>query len=218
MKSLKLIVQIFLALIFVVSAHADSNCFKLLKQLEKEKNIVDSMGGIWGLFEKSPKLRNRSVNAIQLDSSINKVFNTFDYICETQMGIPLNDLAIYLSRNISSKGKVVFEAELLAIGKTPHQINSWFKFHQWAVSQKSRKLSLLKIEYAINQSTPLIKKYVELANNINRKEPLEILIKMTKDLNIRINSLLINQPYLVKALNEISHFPYWDTNESTGGS
>ena len=37
-------------------------------------------------------------------------------------------------------------------------------------------------------------------------------------LNKNINQLLSQQPYLAQALNEISHVPFWDINESTGGS
>ena len=61
---------------------------------------------MWGYFEKVPELRKLSVDAIQLDSRINKIFFTLDYLCDTEKGIPLNDLATYISYNLSIKGKI----------------------------------------------------------------------------------------------------------------
>ena len=34
----------------------------------------------------------------------------------------------------------------------------------------------------------------------------------------KIDNFLSKDPYITKALDEISRVPYWDINESTGGS
>ena len=113
---------------------------------------------MWGHFERTPKLRTESAKAIQLDSRINKIFFALDYLCETEKGIPLNDLATYISLNLSKKSKNEFKSELLLIGKTPQQIDTWFKFYRYAQNKKSRTLKIIKIRNALDQSIPLIER------------------------------------------------------------
>jgi len=173
---------------------------------------------MWGYFEKVPELRKLSVDAIQLDSRINKIFFTLDYLCDTEKGIPLNDLATYISYNLSIKGKIKFKSELLLLGKTSQQIDRWFKFHRYAQNHKSRTLETSKILNALDQSTPFIERYAQLARSISRGDSSEVTLKKTQILNISIDKLLFQQPYLAQALYEISQVPYWDVNESTGGS
>ena len=208
----------FFLLFFVVSAYAESSCLELVKKLEKERSVIELNDGMWGYFEKSSELRERSVDAIQLDSRINKIFFLLTHLCETEKGIPLNDLATYISRNLSKKGKSEFISELLLIGKTPQQVDTWFAFYQFSLNHKSRILTFSKIRNALDLSAPIIDRYVNLAEDISRGgSAKEILIK-TQALNITIDKLLSLQPYLSQALAETSHIPYWDTNESSGGS
>jgi hypothetical protein len=41
---------------------------------------------------------------------------------------------------------------------------------------------------------------------------------MTRTLITQIDSFFSSDPYITQALDEISHVPYWDINESSGGS
>ena len=205
-------------LLFAISAYAESSCFEWVKQLEKKKSTINSNGGMWGHFERSPELRMQSANAIQLDSRINKIFFALDHLCETEKGIPLNDLATYISLNLSKKVKNEFKSELLLIGKTPQQIDTWFEFYRYAQNQKLRTLKIIKIRNALDQSIPLIERYVQLAEGISRGDSSELTLKKIQTLNINIDKLLSQQPYISQALEEISRIPYWDINESTGGS
>lgn len=218
MRYVQSISKVFLLLLYAISAHAEPSCFELIKQLEKKKNIVSLNGGMWGYFERVPELRVQSVDAIQLDSRINKIFFALGHLCETEKGIPLNDLATYIARNISEKGKNEFKSELLLLGKTPQQVKAWFEFYHYAQNHKSRTLKILKIHNALDQSTLFIERYAQLAEGISRGDSSEITLKKTQTLNINIDKLLSQQPYLAQALDEISHVPYWDINESTGGS
>ena len=173
---------------------------------------------MWGYFERVPELRVHSVDAIQLDSRINKIIFALNHLCETKKGIPLNDLATYIAINLSKKGKKEFKSELLLLGKTPQQIKFWFDFYYYAQNHKSRTLNISKIRNALNQSTRFIERYNQLASGISQDEPPKVILKKTQALNINIDKLLSQQPYLVQALDEISRVPYWDINESTGGS
>ena len=210
--------QICLLFLFQISAYADPSCFDLVNQLKKEKHFINLNGGMWGYFEKVPELKFQSVDAIQLDSRINKIFFALEYLCETKNGIPLNDLATYISNNIKEKGVVKFKSELFLIGKTPEEIDIWLQFYDFSINNELRVLNFSKIRAAVNQATPLIKSYIELAENISSGYPSNEIFRKTKNLNKDIIGLLSQQPYLAQALDEMSHFPYWDINESTGGS
>ena len=217
-KYLHVITQVFLLTTFTGIGDAKPSCIILVKQLEQSKNIVDFNGGIWKYFEKHSKLRLFSTNAIQLESRINKIFFTLYYLCETEKGIPLNDLATYIARNLSTKSKNEFISELQSLGKTPEQINTWFKFHQFSQNNKFRTLDFLKIRYAIDQSSTLIDRYIQFFKLLSQLNSLENIVKTTQKLNNDIDNLFSEQPYLIQATQEIAQVPFWDINESTGGS
>ena len=218
MRPLQIFSQICLLIYLTPFVYAESPCFNSLNRLKDKTNTVNFNGGIWGYFEKTPQLKEMSSSAIQLDSGINKIFFALNHLCLTEKGVPLNELATYISHNLSIKSKSEFKAELLSIGKTPKQIDVWFKFYLYAQSRKSRILIFSKIKNAIDQSFPIITTYIQLANEIIRGAPSEEILKNTLSLNVRINQILSKQPYLILAIEEISHVPFWDINESTGGS
>ena len=217
-KTLQAIILTSLVVLFSFSANAESTCHKLVKQLGNKKTIIDLNNGMWGYFEKTPKLKTQAVEAIQLDSRINKIFYILDYLCNTEKGIPLNDLATYISSNLSIKSEDEFKNELNLIGKTPIEIESWFRFHKYAQQKKFRTLDFLKIRRTINQTIPIINKYILIAMAISQGGTPEKTIKDVLILKSKIDELFVQQPYFVQAFIEIAHVPYWDTNESTGGS
>ena len=217
-KNIYMFLQCILLALFVSTALAKPSCRELVNPLIKNSDNIASNGGLWGYFEKDLFLRKHSTQAIQLDSRINKIFFTLNYLCETKDGIPLNDLATYISRSISDKGEAVFKAELITLGKTSQQIENWFEFSEYAQSHRFRTLDSSAIRTTINRSIPLIKNYTSLTINIDPLNSSEVLLKKARSLIVQIDSFLSSDPNITQALDEISHVPYWDTNESTGGS
>ena len=214
-------IQTFVQTIFLLSipllGNAEATCLDKVKVLELKRNYAVSIGGIWGYFEKNFNLKKIPTEAIQIDSRINKLFFILSHLCETQNGIPLTPLAIYLSKNISQKGEDQFKDELLVLGKTPEQINEWFDFYRYAESHASRTLLNSKIQKAIDQSTALIMRYVQLAETIPNENRLKDPSQKMKALVTDLDNLLTSQPYLRQALEETSHFLYWDISEGDLG-
>ena len=64
----------------------------------------------------------------------------------------------------------------------------------------------------------MINNYTSLEKNINQSKQSKVILKNTEALRIKIDRFLSSDPYITQALDEISHVPYWDINESTGGS
>ena len=147
-----------------------------------------------------------------------KYFSPLIIFAKQKDGIPLNDLATYISRSISDKGEAAFKAELITLGKTSQQIENWFAFFKYAQSHRSRTLDSSAIKTTINRSIPLIKTYTSLTKSIGRPNSSKVLLKMTRTLITQIDSFFSSDPYITQALDEISHVPYWDINESSGGS
>ena len=214
-------IQIFAQTIFLFSTpflgSAETTCLDKVKALELKRNYAVSIGGMWGYLEKNFNLKKVPAEAIQLDSRINKLFFIFNHLCETQNGIPLTPLAIYLSKNILQKGEDQFKDELLVLGKTPQQIKEWFDFCRYAESHKSRTLLDSKIQKTIAQSTKLIMRYVQPIEVIPYEERSKEPSQKIKALITDLDSLLTNQPYLSQALEETSHFLYWDISEGDLG-
>ena len=200
------------------TAFASPSCHELVTPLIKSNDRIALNGGLWGYFEKDPFLRKYSTKAVQLDSRINKVFFLLNYLCETKNGIPFNDLATYISRSIANKGEPAFKEELIILGKTSKQINNWFNFFMFAQSHRFRTLNSSTIRATINKAIPLINNYVSLEKNINQSIQSKVILKNTGALRIKIDKFFLGDPYITQALDEISHVPYWDINESTGGS
>ena len=217
-KNICIFLQCILLALFVSTTSASPSCRELITPLMKTNDNIALNGGLWGYFEKDSFLRKHSTQAIQLDSRINKIFFTLNYLCDTKNGVPLNDLATYISRSITNKGGAVFKAELITLGKTSQQIENWFEFFEYAQSHRFRTLDSSAIRTTINRSIPLIKNYTSLTKNIDRPNSSKVLLKKTRTLIAQIDSFFSSDPYITQALDEISHVPYWDINESSGGS
>ena len=217
-KNIFMILQSILLTSFVSTVFASPSCHELVAPLIKTNDSIALNGGLWGYFEKDPFLRKYSTQAVQLDSRINKVFFLLNYLCETKNGIPFNDLATYISRSIANKGEPAFKEELIILGKTSKQINNWFNFFMFAQSHRFRTLNSSTIRVTINKAIPLINNYVSLEKNINQSIQSKVILKNTGALRIKIDRFFSSDPYITQALDEISHVPYWDINESTGGS
>jgi hypothetical protein len=217
MKYIQILVQTILLLSIPLLGNAQTTCIDKVKALELKRNYAVSIGGMWGYFEKNFSFKKVPTEAIQIDSRINKLFFILNHLCETQNGIPLTPLAIYLSKNILQKGEDQFKAELLVLGKTPQQIEEWFGFCRYAESHVSRNLLDSKIQKAIDQSTKLIMRYVQLAKAIPHENRSRNPSNKVKVLVTDLDNLLINQPYIRQALEETSHFLYWDISEGDLG-
>ena len=217
-KNIFILLQSLLFTSIVSTVFASPSCHELFTPLIKTNDSIALNGGLWGYFEKDPFLKKYSTQAVQLDSRINKVFFLLNYLCETKNGIPFNDLATYISRSIANKGEPAFKEELIILGKTSKQINSWFNFFMFAQSHRFRTLNSSTIQATINKAIPLINNYVSLGKNINQSKQPKVILKNTGALRVKIDRFLSSDPYITQALDEISQVPYWDINESTGGS
>lgn len=192
-------------------------CGDQLSPLKKTKDSVIGDGGMWGVFERHKELREKSNKAIQLDSKVQQLVWLLDYLCTTAEGVPLNDLATYLTENLKEKSKSQFKKELIILGKTETEIDLWFVFSEISLKNKTRQLNLETIYTSIEKALPLLQKYKALAKNVDQS-PNEKQIGKVDALYQEIEHLESSDSYLSQALHETSQVPHWDIDESTGGS
>jgi hypothetical protein len=193
------------------------NCGDQLSPLKKTKDAIIGDGGMWGVFERHKALREKSNKAIQLDSKIQQLVWLLDYLCNTAEGVPLNELATYLTENLKEKSKPQFKKELIILGKSEAEIDLWFVFSEISLKNETRKLSMETVYVSIQKALPLLIKYKALAKEVDQS-PNEKQIEDVDALYQEIERLESSDSYLVQALLETSQVPHWDIDESTGGS
>ncbi len=200
-----------------------SECHAHIKPLHIERERVAELDGIWGLFEKNRSLQGNSAIAIDLDKKINSIIFHLQYLCDTLHGIPMNEVARYVRDGIEAKGEKGFRKELIILGKTEAEIDIWFEFTRFSLKNKERPLKLKSILKSIKDSASFIASYVSLAQKLDR---LEIKDSQKNDsfknhvieLSKNIEGFFKSDPYIHQAFRENANIPYYDINESSGGS
>ena len=193
-------------------------CLKQIIPLHIVRDRVAGLDGIWGLFQKTPEFQNFSVQGISLDSKINSMLFHLDYLCMTIDGIPLDELSDYVSSNLKEKGIENFRKELLILGKSDGEIDVWFEFSKFSIANLHRPLEPNKISSTIQSSQPFIKKYLELAEGISRKDNMDSVMQKTRQLTDKLELFFTTDPYISQAIHENSQIPYADWDEDVGGS
>ena len=219
--------KILLAFVFTLSTllcadvEADATkvelCLRKIDKLNHEKDAILENGGMWGRFSKSANLRASATKGLQLDSKINRIMSVLQYLCETVDGVPLNALAIYLVENLRHKSKKSFRAELIILGKNHGVIDVWWKFHEASLQNQYRPLKLGAIEKSIQKARGLLDKCGDLQKIAGQADNAPAL-KLTLSLLEEIDSFFSNDPMMSMAIKEDAQVPYWDINESSGGS
>ena len=193
------------------------SCLKQVQKLSLKIDIIVDKGGMWNSFTQSAALKTHSTKGLQLDSKISLVLSTLQYLCETINGVPLNDLAIYLKENLQIKSKKDFRAELIILGKNHGVIDVWWKFHETSLENENRQLDFDKIKQSVFKANSFFDKYIALQNKIENSSD-QSSIMLTESLLKEFDEFLSSDGMMAQAIMEDAQVPYWDINESSGGS
>ena len=132
----------------------------------------------------------------------------------------MNEVARYVRDGIKQKGKIGFRKELIKLGKPESEIDTWFKFTEFSITNKNRTLDLNIIIATINKAAPIIHSYALIADKIDSQltKGDGTIIKNAKKISEVIDNFFISNKYMNQAFTENSNIPYVDINESSGGS
>lgn len=194
-----------------------SPCNKQIDVIDKKKNAVNDEGGLWALFEKKPDLSKYSSEALLLESKVNEVIFVLRHLCNTQDGVPLNDLAGYVSRHLQKDGPAKFRQQLITFGKTDAEIDLWFKFAEFAEKNKSRTLAPEKVLETVTAAETFVYEYVNLFANATNWADEELLLQ-ARELSHLLDQFKTENPCFSIGVMELGRVPRWDISESVGGS
>jgi len=182
-------------------------CATLLLSLENKVGIIKDRGGIWGMFDKSYKVRNHAAVTLKLDSKINVLIFRLEHLCATQNGVPFDEIAQVLVPQLKAKGEQVVMEDLINIGHVVEEAEKLIAYARFAESNLNRKLKLDRINKTIKESQPFVNRLAELFKKIGEVES-EKLMTDLKVLIRDVEKFLATDPYLVLAHKETAEVPH----------
>ena len=214
------IIQFALIFLFLPKSHGDpvDPCPQLIYPLEKEKNIVTEKGGLWEIFERFPELRQYSADAIQLDSQLNEIIVIIHHLCITRDGIPLNELAVHIEKNLEGKSEEEFIDHMIRLGKNREDIDIWLKFYQFSKQSQNRTLPMEGVRTTISKAKNFIHQYVNISNEVEKQKHPDQVLTLIQSLTEIIDQFKINDTYFARGIEEFAQTPFWDIDENYGGS
>ena len=197
MKLLKifLIIQIVvIAPLHLGPAQADNSkaCYDLFRPLEKQAQKIKDRGGIWELFEKGASLRKHSIVGLHVDSKITSLIDTLNYLCESQDGLPINEVANYLVSTMKKEGREGFIKYYLSLSHSIEEIEVWAEYAEYFEANRKRKLDFNQTKNTLAKAQKFFERYTTLAQNIDS----------TNDKELRIKALRLLVPLQVEGIAE----------------
>ncbi len=168
---------------------------------------VADLGGFWTLFEKSLALRPHSSRAMQIDSHMNEILLTLDYLCETENGVPLNELATFVAKYLKTMSSEQFLDSHVELGKPEADVRSWLVYADYANKNATRKLDAEKIQIAIAKAGVLFSRYQKLSLQMASSEASPGLNEETLAFHEALKNFISGEPYMVLAIEEMRKSP-----------
>ncbi len=190
-----------------VGAETPSPCVALLHPLASNVDEIKGQGGIWGMFDQSYKVRNHATVTLKLDSKITVLIVRLDYLCKTQNGVPLEEIAQILLPRLKAEGEKALTEDLINLGHFEEEAEKLIAYAKFAESNLNRKLEFDQIAKTITESQTFANRLVEISKKIGEVES-EIIMTESKVLISDIEKFLMTKPYLVLADKENAEIPH----------
>ena len=190
-----------------VGAETPSPCVALLHPLASNVDEIKGQGGIWGMFDQSYKVRNHATVTLKLDSKITVLIVRLDYLCKTQNGVPLEEIAQILLPRLKTEGEKALTEDLINLGHFKEEAEKLIAYAKFAESNLNRKLEFDQIAKTITESQTFSNRLVEISKKIGEVES-ETVMTESKVLISDIEKFLMTKPYLVLADKENAEIPH----------
>ena len=190
-----------------VGAETPSPCVALLHPLASNVDEIKGQGGIWGMFDQSYKVRNHATVTLKLDSKITVLIVRLDYLCKTQNGVPLEEIAQILLPRLKTEGEKALTEDLINLGHFEEEAKKLIAYAKFAESNLNRKLEFDQIAKTIMESQTFSNRLVEISKKIGEVES-ETVMAESKVLISDIEKFLMTNSYLVLADKESAEIPH----------
>ncbi len=188
------------------------SCLERMQALDEKRTAVQKAGGMWHAFERSAAVRSHSDTGMQLDSHLNKMVFAIQHLCRTAKGLPMDNVARFVSRKVTEVGRDAAKDELVKLGNPPADVDIWLEHAEYYKNNQKRDLDFQSIERLIAQAEPVIEFYGELAGRQVDETNAQKFLSDAATLLDTVNGHLTQEHYLVLALKEEKDIPF--ENES----
>jgi hypothetical protein len=175
--------------------------------LESKVEEIKGQGGIWGKFDQNYQVRNHATVTLKLDSKTMVLLVHLNYLCKTQNGVPLEEIAQILLPQLKAKGKQTLMEDLINLGHFEEEAEKLIAYVRFAESNLNRKLEFDRTIKTINESQTFINRLVEIFEKIGEVES-EKVMSNSKVLINDIEKFIATNSYLVLADKEKSEIPH----------
>lgn len=183
-KVIQLAVFLIVQIVMVASLHlgpaqADNSkaCYDLFRPLEKQAVKIKDRGGIWELFENGAALRKHSTVGLHIDSKTTGLIDTLNYVCESQEGIPLNEVANYVVTTMKQKGREGFVKYYISLSHSIEVVEVWAEYAEYFEANRKRKLDFNLTKKTLGKAQKFFERYSTLAQTIDAANEEELRIK-----------------------------------------
>jgi len=157
-------------------------CYSMFRPLENTALKIKGPGGTWQLFEKRKIFRKHAVVGLHADSKITALIFTINYLCESQEGIPMNEVAGQVVPTMAEKGLEGFIEYYLVLAHELEEIKGWAKYAEYFKANHKRILSFGKTKTTIENARQYFDRYQALATKLKKRMTLKELLKKAKTL------------------------------------
>ena len=191
------------------SAEADNlkRCYSLFRPIENTALKIKGPGGTWGLFEKRAIFRKHAIVGLHVDSKITALIFTINYLCESQEGIPVNEVAGQVVPMMAERGLEGFIKHYLVLAHELEEIKGWAKYADYFKAHHKRKLDFGQTKNTIEKSTVFFERYQALSRKLSKTNDVEEIAKEGKALIKDIMQFNNIDPLLKQANLENSKIP-----------
>ena len=212
MKLLKILLILQALMIFpmMLSSSEANNvqaCNSMFRPLENSALKIKGHGGTWELFEKREIFRKHAVIGLHVDSKITALIFTINYICESQEGIPVNEVAGQVVPMMAEKGLEGFIEHYQILAHELEEIKGWAKYADYFKASHKRKLDISETKTTIENVQQYFDRYKSLATKLKTTNDVEGIAKDGKALIEDIILFNALDPLLKQANFENSQIP-----------
>ena len=201
------LILIILILRVEVDAVEVPACGLLLYPLESKIEEIKGQGGIWGKFDQNYKVKNHATYTLKLDSKITVLMVRLNYLCTTQNGVPLEEIAQILVPRLKAEGDKVVMEYLINLGHFEGEAEKLIAYARFAESNLNRKLEFNQITKVITESQSFVNSLVELFQKIGEVDS-EKIMDDSKILIRNIEKFLETNLYLLLVDKETAEIPH----------
>ena len=182
-------------------------CYSMFRSLENLALKIKGHGGTWELFEKREIFRKHAIVGLHVDSKITALIFTINYLCESQEGMPVNEVAGQVVPMMEQKGPDGFIEYYLDLAHELEEIKGWAKYADYFKANHKRILDIGETKTTIENAQQYFDRYKALATKLKMTNNVEEIAKDGKALIEDIIKFNTTDPLLKQANFENSQIP-----------